>query len=325
MSELPHLTRSDNVSLMDLRRYYPVEFYSNKTKYFLREIVRYVKEKRVFRISVMGQTRSGKSEVGSTISFYYTTIFNKFFDKGHFNDLDLLEDENIKSGKLDFNTFFVCDNQQVYKKRLKEHHQKGKLKYGQIWLIDENKDSTGGVGSMSEIIEMTNLNNIMAKFNQSEVYCQPLKFETRNCPYGLKVFKKDIPNRVNWCLLFSIDNDPSGAVVFKFLGWVKIPLHNNEDFRKKYNLLKNEWIAKELEGRADERMIDRSNTAKMLFKNYPKYFEKTESGKRFKYSKSKLMILVNKLIIDKKIHTPFNELEKAYIVEEALLIAEENG
>jgi len=321
MRKLPKLSRNELVALSDLRRHFPLEFYSNKTTYFKQELIRYLKDKRVFRLSIMGETRSGKSEMGSTIAFWYIKIFNKLLDNGVYDDVDVFINKEFIKQKLTFETDFVCDNQQVYKKRLKELHKNKKLKWGQIWQIDEEKESTGGVGSMSELIEMTNLNNIIAKFMQCEIWIQPLKLETRNCPFGIKVIKKDIG--FNWCLLYKIEREPDGCTIYKFLGWIKIPLHKNEQFRTDYNFIKNEWIAKEMSGRADERLTLRSDTAEMLVKDYKHYFEKSSSGKRFIYSKSKIMILINRLMIKNVINTAFNELEKEYIVEEALMVADD--
>jgi len=239
MAELPQLKRNELVPLLDLRRSNPVEFCSNKTVYFRQEMLRYIRQKRVWRISIMGETRGGKSEVGSTCCFWYVNVWNYNYRKGFFDDVDLFKEGEFEPQELTFTTEFVCDNQQVYKKELKKKFKNKKLAWGQIWQIDEEKKSEGGVGSISDIIETNNLNNIIAKFNQSEIWIQPEKFETHNCPFGLKVVKKDEVNRVNWCLLFKLESEPNGATVYKFLGWVKIPMHTEETFRIEYNILKN--------------------------------------------------------------------------------------
>jgi len=321
MSDLPTLTESELVTLGEFSKV--PEFFQNRTNFFKSEIVRYVKERRVFRISIMGETRSGKSEIGSTIAFWYSNIFNKFFKKGYFDNMDVFKDGKFKPQELVFDTDYVCDNQQVYKKRMKEKYNDRTLKWGQIWQIDEEKSSTGGVGSMSEMIELGNLNNIIAKFNQAEIWIQPLKLETRNAPYGLQIIQNDYDNRTNWCLLFRIKQSPEGMSEFLLIGWVKIPLHKNTEFRDEYNKMKNDWIAHELEGGGDERMKLRSEVAEFMVEKYPKVFEKTASGKGFKMSKTKQIIFLDRLIMKGKVHTNFNQLEKAYIIEEAQMILEE--
>lgn len=321
MAKIPRLSKNELVPLMELRRSFPIEFYSNKTDYFNSEHKRYVKEGRVWRISIMGETRGGKSEVASTIAFRHVNFFNYFFDKGMFNTHAMAQ-EHLKINKISFGLTYVCDNQQVYKDRMKEEYNKKRLSWGQVWQIDEEKKSLGGLGSMSDLLETQNLNNITAKFCQSEIWVQPLRFETRNCPYGLKVVKKDIENRVNWCLLFKIEQTPSGSTEFKFLGWVSIPLHKNESFRKKYNALKDVWIDKELTGRLDERENKRMDACKILLKNYRKYFELRDNGK-FKYGKAQLVSLVGLLSSRGVFDTVFNEGERWDIVERCRLLVED--
>jgi len=319
---IPHLTHNEMMPLLSLRMSYPIEFNTNQTAFFQSEMVRYIKQKRVWRVSIMGEVRGGKSEVGSTCCFWYVKVWNHFYNLGFFKKIDLFKEGRFKPHKLTFEMNFLCDNQQIYKERLKKEHKKKTLRWGQIWQIDEAKKSEGGVGSISDIIETTNLNNIIAKFNQSEIWIQPERFETHNCPYGLKVVKKDEKNRVNWCLLFKIEAEPNGAIVYKFLGWVCVPMHSDEKFRDEYNEEKNEWIAKELSGRADERMKKRSKCAEMLVKKYPKFFSFKDNNKGFKYSQGEQLQLLNRLIIKNKINTNFNEMEKYYIIIDARMIAE---
>jgi hypothetical protein len=315
---LPTLTNDEISSLSELRRMYPVEFYSDKTAFYKREMERLIRQRMNFRISIMGITRGGKTEVASSTYYLYCRIFNKFLDEGIFDDLDLFQTKQMIKRHIEFKVGCVSANVQEYKKDVKALSEKNNLTWGQCWIIDEKKQSTGGVGSMSDMIETTNINNICAKFNQCEIWINPLGFETRNCLYGLRVEKKDMFLKLNFCLLYKIEQEPNGATMFRFLGWVSIPLHPDDEFRKEYNTKKNAWITKELSGSSDERANDRHELAKMLVKKYPHYFEML--GKKPKYNKTQLMIVINNMIIDGKIHTNYNELEKYYIVEECRMI-----
>lgn len=322
MANLPILTREEMLPLTSIRNENFIEFHRNVTSYFLKDMNSYIKGKKVFRCSIMGETRGGKSEIGSTLAFWYCKIFNHYLDLGVFDDIDVFSEGRFEKQKLNFSTRQVCENQMVYMQNLREEYKKKILPYGQIWQIDEDKGSTGGAGSMSEMIEMTNMNNIIAKFCQSEIWIQPLKFESRNTVFGLKIIKKDEINRVNWCLLYKPIREPSGAVIYKFMGWVKIPLHENEKFRKEYNSMKNDWIGSEIEGKANPRLIQRSKTAEMLVKEHPKIFEKNEKTGRFLISKSKMIVYLKRLIMKGEVH-PFNELEQDYIIDEAQMIMDE--
>src|SRR6056297_317016 len=318
------LTEEEMIILNDLRREFPREFNQNNTKYFLNQIIQFIKKKHVYRVSIMGQTRIGKSEVGSTLCFWYVKAFNRYHLRNNFKDVkDFVKHEKVNYGELAFNNEYVAENQMTYKDKMTKKFKESKLMFGQIWQIDEDKESIGGLGSMSENLEMTNINNITAKFCQNEIWIQPRKFETRNTPFGLKVIKQDFKNRYNWCHLYLSDQDPAGGTYFKFLGWVCIPLHTNELFRDEYNAKKEDWIAEELKGGSDNRAKVRSETAEYIFENYPQYFEFNESGKRFKQSKDKQLVYLNRLIAKQKIKN-FNEVEKEMIVQECQVIALEN-
>ena len=272
----------------------------------------------------MGETRGGKSEIGSTIGFVYVKYFNQLFAEGHFN-VKMLKDmikEGVQLRPLVFSIDYVYDNQQVYKQKLKERNRNNDISFGQIHQIDEEKMSTGGIGSISDMLESENLNNIIAKFGQSEIWVKPLQLETKNCSFGLKVIKKDEVHRVNWSLLFRMEQEPTGATSFKFLGWVKIPLHHDEKFRQEYNLMKNEWIKKEISGRIDERMAQRTQTARLLVKSFPAYFEFNDKG-RHKYSKDEHISLLDMLIESGKIDINFNYTEKLDIIIKARMMSEE--
>jgi len=318
-TKLPNLSKNERVVLSEFIEL--PEFHKNVTSFFKNEIVRYIKQKRVFRISIMGETRSGKSEVGSTICFWYSNIFNRINKIKELKKHDVFNDgSGFKPQKIKFNPKFVCSNQQQYISTMKDMYKDKTLPWGQIWQIDEEKSSTGGVGSMTEMMELTNLNNIIAKFNQAEVWIQPLKLETRNAPYGLQVIHNDYKKKENWALLFKIKQTPEGMSEFKLLGWCCIPLHSNEQFRKEYNLKKNQWIGKEIEGGGDGRYNQRRKVAEYIIQEHPKIFEKSDSGKSYKYSKKQQTILIQRLINKGEINVNLNALELEYVLEECKMI-----
>jgi hypothetical protein len=321
MADLPRFSQDELVPLLELRRQYPHEFMSNKTEYFQREMARYIEEKRVWRNSIMGETRGGKSEVGSTISFWYVNLYNHFYDKPDFRKSFDFKKGEILIQKIEFGIDFVYDNQMVYKSKQKDRVAKNQLIYAQIHQIDEHKTSIGGIGSFSEIIETENINNISAKYNQSEIWIEPDALQTMNCPFGLEVKKKDTVCKVNWCILWKIDALPTGGTQFKFVGWVKIPLHSNQEFRDKYNQLKNSWIRKELSGRNDERNYRRLEAVKYILKHYPNYFVIKENGKPA-YGSGKITDLVRLLMVKGELDSNFNNEEIISIVNQCYLLNE---
>jgi hypothetical protein len=264
----------------------------------------------------MGETRVGKSEVASFLCFLYTRRFNKNFDEGKYGKLDV--DKYVLLQKLDFGVEHVLGNQSEYIYALRKIQKEKRMVFGQVWQIDEDKEKIGGMGSFSEMLELQNMNNICAKFMQSEIWITPAKLLTRNCPYGLYVYKKDIENRCSWCLLYKIDMATGGGATFAFLGWVKIPLHENHEFRKLYNEKKNDWIDKEIQGGGDPRILERKKAAKLLSED--KFFGAlTPSGKAFALTKVQQHSIVQDYIINDRI-ARFNEAEIFMIIEEARFI-----
>jgi hypothetical protein len=317
---LPELTSKDMVILGDIRKSKPMAFYYNATKFYLGEMWDYVKDARCWRSSIMGETRGGKSEVGQSISLMYCRMFNQLLKQGNFDSIDVFKDEIFAKNDIKLDVEHICSNQSNYIYALRENQKNNRISFGQIWIIDESRKSIGGVGSFSELLDLKNVNNIIAKFMQAEIWIQPLQFEANNCPYGLYVFKKDVINRVNWCLLYRMSRTPTGGMEYVFMGWVKIPLHKDENLRKIYNQKKNSWIINEMEGTADERMVERKRIAMKLSKDKD-FAERTTSGKQFMQSKSQQITMLEDWIIKKKTQN-WNQVEKMMIVEEARRLAE---
>jgi hypothetical protein len=279
MAELPIWTREELKNMEDIRG--TPSFYTNCTKYFFDQMDAYIENNIVFRISIMGTPRFGKTEVASMIAFIYTKKFNDQFD-------DMMKKEKLQSlirkkrltfKKLEFTVDCVYDNQIVYKTRQRERGFKKQLVYGQIHLIDERKSATGGLGSGSENIDTGNINNITAVYNQAEIWVAPDVMQTMNCVFGLVVKKKDETNRVNWCALHSIEKNVNGGYNFIFQGFVCIKLHKHDDFRDAYDQLKDKWVYKEITGRSDELETRRKDASIYLLKKYPDWFELKDEGK----------------------------------------------
>jgi hypothetical protein len=320
MRKIPELSKKDLLVLKDLRTKSAVAFYSNVTNFLISEMEDYIKDARCWRLAIMGETRGGKSETGQTCAVIYRSIFNKYLKAGRFDTQDIFIDGTFKKSEIDLTINHICSNQGNYIFTLRRAYKEGWIKFGQIWIIDEHRKSIGGIGSYSEMIDLKNVNNIIAKFMQAEIWIQPLQFETNNTPYGLYIYKKDIDERINWCLLYKIQRNAIGGVEFNFMGWVSLPLHEDVKLREAYNMKKNLWIKQEMEGTVDERVIERKKTARELSED-PDFSLRTVSGKTFKLSKSQQVTVLEDWIISKKTQN-WNQVEKEMIIEEARKIAE---
>ena len=312
-NELPFLDKEDIVILGDIRKNNPVQFYTNCTSFFIQRMRYYVKDARVWRVSIMGETRSGKSEIAQSIAKYYTFYFNKCLQNGDFKRHLVHSDVTLQSLTLDVE--HIMSNQSEYIYTLRESEKIKSLKFGQVWIIDESKDKIGGLGSYSEEIELRNLNNIIAKLMQSEIWIVPTELLGRNAPFGLYVYKKDIIKRINWCLLYKIEMNTRHGASHKLLGWVKIPLHNDELLRRDYDMKKNSWIQEEIAGTGDRRIAERLKVVDLLVED--KLFNRMSlSGKKMVLSKDQQLALLDRWIVENKIQN-WNETEKVRIIQDA--------
>lgn len=91
----------------------------------------------------------------------------------------------------------VCSNQSEFKKKLNDKV------YGQNYLVDENAFSNVGEGSMTELKQITDINNIIAKNNNDIVYITPRIFLNTGAEYSLQFYAKDIKNWLSKFLLFN--------------------------------------------------------------------------------------------------------------------------
>jgi len=314
MNELPDLTESELIILQELREKYPRQFFSNRNEFFVGEMHKYIKQLQVWRVSIMGETRAGKSETAQTICFKHKELFNiELKNPNYLKKIRSKIDKDIRVEPLNFSVENIMESQSEYLYKIRELGAKNELKFGQIWLIDENSERDG-LGSWSEKNELNNINNIVAKFCQCEVWSTPRRMVEANAPYGLLMFKKDVINLCNWALLYKIDMTPEG-IQYKFLGWLKIPLHSNVEHRKNYELKKSAWIKKVISGGADDRMVLRHKVATQLAEDelFAEIKLTSKGTKTFERSSKQQKSVLEDWIILGKCQN-FNELEKEQIV-----------
>ena len=170
----------------------------------------------------------------------------------------------------------------------------------------------GGLGSFTEYTELLNINNIIAKYCPSEVFCSPSKWVSDNAPYGLIARKKDFKNKVVWLQCFKLFNTEYG-IDEVFVGWVGLPLHPYNKHRQLYEEKKNIWIEAEIEGNINDRLRLRHETAK-----------KVAEDSRFMSCKNKKeqKILLENMIIEGKIQN-FNNSEIQDIITNARMIKDD--
>ena len=306
--------------LREVRIKFPVAFKRVNNNFLWFEMWRYIFEHRVFRLSSKGETRGGKSEGNQTIGINYYRIFNKLYDLGHFDSVKV---RGIKKGRIDFTIKNIHDNQSVYVDDIRERAKNDELVFGEYNIIDEDKDSYGGLGSFSEQQDLTNINNIVALYMLSEGWIRPDLFLKRNTPYGIQFLIKDIQNRVNWGLLYKIEMESLGIPEFTLLGWVAIGLHDDEQLRKDYEAKKEGWVSEELKGGVSPRMRARHRASKTLSDDERFLESKTTRAGDIVFKRTpEQQKIILELLMSEGIIPVFNETEMERIVQHARIMKE---
>lgn len=286
---------------------------TNRTMFLVSEVFRYAKEQKVLRTTHMGETRGGKTEGATLMSLLHVYFFNKLFEKDHYDNVDV----DLPKQKIAFSVDNIHRNKTYYLDYVRTHFKQGNLVYGTVNQIDENEDSIGGLGSMSEEIELQNYNNIVAKYNLGEHWINPRGFIDMNTSYGIHWFIKDTKNKVNWGLLYRLESWSKGISPQSFIGWVCFPLHENHDLRIAYEKKKNAWIDEVISGGGDPRSNLRRKAAEVVANN--EMFSMMKTSKSFVLTNQQQVDIIDDLITT-GVLPAFNAQERERIADRARLI-----
>lgn len=314
------ITREDRIKYQEIFETNPANFTKNATRYYFMNMRGSIRTGKVWRNNISGRVRHGKSEVAQTWIMLYIDEHNIAIELNCFNKLkEQGIDYNVeKLTPLSYKDILFSQSNYLY--LLREEEKEDKLVYGKPRIVDEDQQSTGGIGSYSEKLEIDNINNITAQAVQSEYQLRPDRFVLLNAPFGLHQEKMDRENKINWSMLYEFNTEPLRTKDYIFKGWVATPLHEEHDLRKLYNISKKENIKKVIKGTADLRLLERHKVSKLLSEN--EYFKsRTINGKTFKYSKTQQESILNEMIINGDFQN-FNAIEKEEIVDYARLLAE---
>lgn len=153
----------------------------NVTKMFNNWIITKLDKKENISLNCKGGTRTGKSVsmlgvISVIIDYYNNTNIKKKFDT----------------------EYIVCGNQKEYRQKLKD------VDFGDVFQIDENAFSNVGLGSATEIQQLKDIQNIIAKKNIHTVYITPRSFLETNATLGLQTWGKDTNNWLSRFILYDL-------------------------------------------------------------------------------------------------------------------------
>lgn len=154
-----------------------------------------------------------------------------------------------------FTVDYICAHEYEFIEKLQQFPQ-DKL-FGRIFLIDEEKQSVYGTGSVAKKMKMTDIANIIAINNISVIRINPTRFPQQEVAwYGLRVFGRDMNQKLNRYMLYDLQQGERGGM--RPLGMVYIPIFTKllpkeygDELEKAYLRKKNEWVMLEQSGKMD--------------------------------------------------------------------------
>lgn len=177
-----------------------------------------IRKKENVSLNAKGSTRSGKSLAMLSLN---DTILSNYDNK---------EFDTVK---------IVCANQKEYRQQLRT------ADFGDCFQIDENAFAHVGLGSVTEMQQLKDIQNIIAKKNIHTTYITPRVFLETNASLGLSTWGKDSKNWLTRFLLYDLRNRTTplmgyvvidvgklfrkyGCYIYKFTGGCTNPMKLSE-------------------------------------------------------------------------------------------------
>ena len=202
---------------------------------YTNDFFQYMKDKsrlnEPIHISIIGNTRSGKSYVAISLCAFHMACYGKIFTAD-----------------------YICGNAYEFLERLKVMPE-DELK-NSIFLIDEEKQSVYGVGSVAKKMKLTDVQNIIAINNISTISLNPNSWANKEANYGLRVFGKCYKTKTCRLMLYNLSEKGRGGELP--LGNIYLPIFTAflpkeyaDSIEKPYLAMKNRWVEGEMRGEGD--------------------------------------------------------------------------
>lgn len=200
----------------------------NFTPTFVRYLVSKVRLREPTRISIIGNQRGGKSSVAIGIQGFLNALY-------------------LRKTTIDY----ICQNAYEFLERLQFMRMEQLL--NSCFVIDEEKQSIYGIGSVAKKIKLTDVQNIIAMQNISTIMLNPTKWADNTAEYGLKIFGRNFKTRTCRAMLYNLQESSSFALP---MGMIYLPIYNVvlpywQELEKDYLIKKKEWIVAEQRGEGD--------------------------------------------------------------------------
>lgn len=206
-------------------------FSTNYTNDFFQFLKDKAKLHEPISLSVMGVVRSGKSYGFISVASFLMACYKKLFG-------------------IDY----VCANAFEFLEKLKVMPEE-KLK-DSCFLIDEEKQTIYGIGSIAKKMKLSDVQNIVAINNISTIMINPITWANKEAMYGLRIFGRCFKTKTIRCMLYNLQAGgkqselPMGNVYIPIFT-AFLPKDYAEELERLYLEKKKEWVRGEMKGEGD--------------------------------------------------------------------------
>lgn len=235
-------------------------FHTDFTPTFLQFLKDKARLEEPIHISIMGNTRSGKSSIGMTLCGYLMALYGKklTIEQVCANVFEFLE--KIQTTPIE-ETRNTC------------------------YQVDEEKQSIYGVGSVAKKMKVSDVQNIIAINNISTIMLNPTGWANKESNYGLRIFGRCFKTRTCRAMLYNLMEKGSGGELP--MGMVYLPIFTEVlpyglELEKDYLDKKQRWVNAEQRGEGDVLFDLKKKTAERFCKD-PKYCGIKNKTERLSY------------------------------------------
>ncbi len=218
---------------------------------FTNDFIQFLKDKARLRepthLAIMGNTRSGKSYIGTTIAIMQMAFYGKKFDVD-----------------------YICSNSYEFLEKLQSTPSE-KLR-NSVFICDEEKNPFG-VGSLAKKVKLQDVQNIIAINNISTINITPTRWSGGdNLNYGLRTFGRCFNTKTCRLMLYNLMEKGKGGELP--LGNVYLPIFTAilpkaeaDTLEQAYLKKKMKWVEAEQRGEGDVLADLKRKTAKAFSKD----------------------------------------------------------
>lgn len=235
-------------------------YHTNFTNIFLQYIKDKARLQEPLHISMMGVVRSGKSYIAITIGAYLMALYQKMLT-------------------IDY----ICANVFEFLEKLKQTPIEQTR--NTCYVIDEEKQTIYGVGSVAKKMKVSDVQNIIAINNISTIMLNPVTWANKEAQYGLRIFGRCFNTKTCRMMLYNLQEKGSGGELP--MGMIYLPIFTEvlpyaKKLEENYLVKKKEWVAREQRAEGDVLFDLKRKTAERIVKD-PKFLEIKHKQERLTY------------------------------------------